>query len=230
MLEDNTVLEFLVADGIVCPSCNQDFLYCLANEPPNCFVLSLTPEQLVSGRYARVVKWEDLTERDRFIKNFTDHPWPDRPSQDSSAQDKEPRLLVEMSDGRLLEFPLDENITCPSCDQFYMRCVAFCALGMSESAKCVTLDLTPEQMIASGYARIVERNDVTPRDRLVTDFSAYLEKFKLNILTLLLRDYTTDAKEIEKTMEAFVRELGGKPSTITEFSDFLKGRQAGPSG
>ena len=186
LFEDDKVLEFIVDEGVICPSCNQDFLVCLANEPPDCSVLALTPEQLLSGGYARTIKWEDLTENDRFVKNFTKQKWPERPSENHNARDtKEPRLLIEMSDGRLLEFILDDGVGCPSCNQDFYRCLVACAFRLPKFASCTTFDLTPEQLVSNGYARFIAREDVTENDRLVTDFPAFLEGFKRNLINIL---------------------------------------------
>src|SRR5437773_10427595 len=173
LLEDDIVLEFIIDEGVRCPSCNQDFLYCLATKPPGCSVLALTPEQLLSGGYARPIKWEDLTEDDRFVKNFTKQEWPI----------KEPRLLIKLDDGRLFEF-LDDSI-CPTCNQEFIRCLSSLALGMQESTSCILVGLTPEQMLSNGYARIVARGDVTDRDRIEADFPDFMERFKRGILKLL---------------------------------------------
>ena len=229
LLEDDTILEFIIEEGVICPSCNQDFLVCLASEPPDCSILALTPEQLLSGGYARTIKRDDLTENDRFIKNFTKQKWPElRSRKHSESDNRESRLLIELSDHRLFEFILDDGVTCPSCNQDFLRCLVGYAVGLPESG-CTTLDLTPEQLLSSGYARVVAREDVREKDRLVTDFPAFLERWKREILKMLPRNDTTDAEEIEKTMEEFTRYLDGRPSTITEFSHFLKSGQVPPN-
>jgi hypothetical protein len=176
LLEDGVALEFITDEGVICPSCDQDFLCCLATEPPGCSVLALTPEQLISGGYARPIQWEDLTERDRFVKDFTKQKSPE-------CSHKESRLLLKLSDGRLFEF-LDDSI-CPTCNQEFIRCLASLALGLPESSHCILLGLTPEQMLSAGYARIVAGEDVTEKDKFAADFSDLMERFKQGIVKLL---------------------------------------------
>ena len=78
LLEDGTILEFLTDEGIECPGCNHDFLFCLANMPLGCPLLSLTPNELMAYGYARKIERDEVAENDRFIGNFTSEKWPSR--------------------------------------------------------------------------------------------------------------------------------------------------------
>jgi hypothetical protein len=59
------------------------------------------------------------------------------------------------------------------------------AFRLPEFASCTTFDLTLEQLVSNGYARIVAREDVTEKDRLATDFPAFLEGFRRNLVNIL---------------------------------------------
>lgn len=78
-----------------------------------------------------------------------------------------PRLLVLLSDDTIMEFLIHEETRCPRCDIPFVFCLAYPEDAHSD---CPILSSTPAQLVEGGWARIVEKCDLTENDRLSTNW------------------------------------------------------------